>query len=33
VEACAAVEDALSARHRPDGDPLAEARSEATDLL
>jgi hypothetical protein len=31
--ACAAVEDALTARHRPKEDPLAETRSDPADLL
>jgi len=33
ADACAAVEDALAARHRPEEDPLAETRPEAADLL
>jgi hypothetical protein len=32
-DACAAVEDALVARHRPEGDPLEETRSQPADLL
>ncbi len=31
--ACAAVEDALVARHRPEEDPLAETRTDTADLL
>ncbi|PSQ57220.1 MAG: hypothetical protein BRD23_08830 [Halobacteriales archaeon SW_9_67_25] len=33
ADACAAVEDALAVRHRPDEDPLEETRSDAVDLL
>ncbi|MEF8783795.1 MAG: hypothetical protein V5A39_12615 [Haloarculaceae archaeon] len=33
TDACAAVEDALVARHRPDGDPLEETRPQPADLL
>jgi hypothetical protein len=33
ADACAAVEDALAARHRPEEDPLEETRPGATDLL
>lgn len=33
ADACAAVEDALSVRHRPEADPLEETRSDAVDLL
>jgi hypothetical protein len=33
ADACAAVEDALAARHRPGEDPLAETRPAPSDLL
>lgn len=33
ADACAAVEDALAARHRPDDDPLEETRPRPADLF